>query len=284
MTMFSLHAQLHPKELRIKKATLFTKKSKYFLERPQPAATGAGWVNFSYNAPPEQECCVNHINSVLALRTQQLQKTTKPFNARGSRVLRCEHCLLPQADCLCAKKPQPCARSAFLLLMYTGECFKPTNTGRLIADVASDNHAFVWDRTQPDPALLALLADPRYQPIVIFPTQYAEPSRCIDQPVTDGKIPLFIMLDGTWREAKKMFNKSPYLAAFPVLGIQPATASCYQLREAAHLHQLCTAEVAVEILKLADDHQAAAALAEYFQQFRQHYIAGKPHLNFITAD
>lgn len=226
---------------------------------------------------------MNHINSVLALRTQQLQKTTKPFNARGSRVVRCEHCLLPVADCLCAKKPQPCARSAFLLLMYTGECFKPTNTGRLIADVAADNHAFVWDRTQPDPALLALLADPRYQPIVIFPTQYAEPSRCIDKPVADDRIPLFIMLDGTWREAKKMFSKSPYLASFPVLGIQPETASCYQLREAAHLHQLCTAEVAVEILKLADDHSAATALAEYFQQFRQHYIAGKPHLNLITT-
>lgn len=125
---------------------------------------------------------MNHINSVLALRQQELQRTTKPFNARGSRVVRCDHCLLPQADCICFAKPEPCAKSALLFLMYTGECFKPTNTGRLIADVAMDNHAFVWDRTEPDPALLALLADPQYQPVVIFPTQYAEPERCINQP------------------------------------------------------------------------------------------------------
>ncbi len=220
-------------------------------------------------------------NSVLALRLKELQRTTKPFNARGSRVIRCESCLLPKPDCICAAKPAATAKSAFLFLMYTGECFKPTNTGRLIADVAAENFAFVWDRTQPDPALLALLANPRYRPIIIFPTQYAEPARCLEQVEwQQDKIPLFIMLDGTWREAKKMFVKSPYLDQFPVLGIQPEAASSYQLREAAHLHQLCTAEVAVEVLKLAGDHQAAADLASYFATFRRQYIIGKPHLTF----
>lgn len=228
------------------------------------------------------ETFVNHINSVLALRLQELQRTTKPFNARGSRVVRCDHCLLPTADCICFAKPQPCAKSAVLFLMYTGECFKPTNTGRLIADVAMDNHAFVWDRTAPNPALLALLADPQYQPVVIFPTQYAEPERCISQPTpAEGKKTLFILLDGTWREAKKMFSKSPYLNQFPVLGIQPTEASNYQLREAAHLHQLCTAEVMIEVLKVDGDEAAAAQLADYFHTFRKHYMAGKPHLDFL---
>ena len=197
---------------------------------------------------------------MLELRQRELAKTTKPFNARGSKVIRCDGCLLPKADCICAAIPAPSARSAFLFLMYTGECFKPTNTGRLIADVAADNHAFVWDRTEPDPDLLALLNNPDYQPIVIFPTQYAVPERCITEVNPTGKTPLFILLDGTWREAKKMFSKSPYLDPFPVLGIQPLQASSYQLREAAHLHQLCTAEVAIEVLKLAGDLAAATAL------------------------
>jgi len=223
---------------------------------------------------------VTHINSVLALRERELKKTTRIFRARGSKVIRCDQCLLPKADCVCAAKPAPSARSAFLFLMYTGEAYKPSNTGRLIADIAEQNYAFVWDRTQPDPELLALLQQPQFQPIVVFPQQYAAAERCIDQVSTNGKIPLFIMLDGTWREAKKMFRASPYLDQFPVLGIQPEQASSYQLREAAHDHQLCTAEVAVEILKLAGDDQASADLAQYFQTFRKHYIAGKPHLTF----
>lgn len=198
--------------------------------------------------------------------------------------MRCEQCLLPAADCICARKPDIISHSAFCFIMYTGECYKPSNTGRIIADVIADNHAFVWDRTRPDAAMLALLSDTRYAPIVVFPQQYAEPERCIDSPLTlvtvqSGKIPLFVMLDGTWREAKKMF-KSPYLAKLPVLGIQPQQASSYQLREAAHLHQLCTAEVAIEVLKLANDAAAATALAVYFDVFRRAYITGKPHLNF----
>jgi hypothetical protein len=56
------------------------------------------------------------------------------------------------------------------------------------------------------------------------------------------------------------------------------------LREAAHLHQLCTAEVAIEVLKLATDHAAASALADYFQRFRKHYIAGKPHLSLMAME
>lgn len=230
---------------------------------------------------------MSHINSVLKLRTQELAKATRVFLARGSKVKRCEHCLLPRAECICAAKPLVNSSSAFCFIMYTGECYKPSNTGRIIADVIADNHAFVWDRTQPDAAMLALLNDARYVPIVVFPQQYAEAGRCINSPleltaVQSGKIPLFVMLDGTWREAKKMF-KSPYLANLPVLGIQPQQGSSYQLREAAHLHQLCTAEVAIEILKLANDTAAAIALTEYFAVFRRAYIVGKPHLNFTES-
>nr|WP_245217472.1 DTW domain-containing protein [Rheinheimera maricola] len=228
-----------------------------------------------------------HLNSVLTLRQRELAKATRVFNARGSKVKRCEHCLLPAAECICAARPSVISNSAFCFIMYTGECYKPSNTGRIIADVIADNHAFVWDRTQPDAAMLALLNDARYAPIVVFPQQYAQAERCISSPlelsaVQDKKIPLFIMLDGTWREAKKMF-KSAYLANLPVLGIQPEQGSRYQLREAAHLHQLCTAEVAVEVLQLANDSAAAAALAEYFALFRRAYIVGKPHLNFTES-
>ena len=226
-------------------------------------------------------------NSVLNLRTQELAKATRVFNARGSKVKRCEQCLLPATDCICASKPCVSSHCAFCFIMYTGECYKPSNTGRIIADVIADNHAFVWDRTKPDATLLALLANPDYAPIVVFPQQYAEAGRCINSPlelvaVRNGKIPLFIMLDGTWREAKKMF-KSPYLATLPVLGIQSEQGSRYQLREAAHLHQLCTAEVAIEVLKLANDNAAAEALAQYFAVFRRAYIVGKPHLNFTES-
>lgn len=221
-------------------------------------------------------------NAILNLRRQELAKATRVFNARGSKVIRCDSCLLPQTDCICAAKPEPVARAAFCFIMYTGECYKPSNTGRLICEVAADNHAFVWDRTKPDASMLALLKNPKYAPVVVFPEQYAAPERCLSHAqalaaATADRIPLFVMLDGTWREAKKMF-RSPYLAELPVLGIHPEQASDYLLREAAHLHQLCTAEVAIAVLDMAQEPIAAQALTQYFQVFRQAYLKGKPHL------
>lgn len=226
-----------------------------------------------------------HINSVHILRQQQLALSTKEFRARGYKVKRCEHCLIPEKKCICAQRPSISSNSAFCLVMYKNEYYKPTNTGKLIADVLPDNYAFRWDRVAPHPALIALLNNPQYAPILVFPQQYAAAQRCIESPkdlvaIQRGKTPLFIMLDGTWREASKMF-KSPIFSALPVLGIQPEKASSYQLREAAHSHQLCTAEVAIQILKLWEDNLAANALEDYFQQFRKAYIAGKAHLTLI---
>lgn len=220
----------------------------------------------------------------MALRKRELAKTRKPFMARGSKVKRCENCLLPLTGCICAQKPAALQGSAFCFVMYWGEAFKPSNTGRLVADVMHDNHAFLWDRTQPDPALLTLLQDPRYEPVLVFPHQYATPERCVDTVTTlpgvlAGKTPLYVMLDGTWREAKKMF-KSPCFKPLPVLGLAPLLASRYQLREAAHKHQLCTAEVASMILDLGGEPHAAGLLTQYFEVFRRSYIAGKPHMQF----
>ena len=217
-------------------------------------------------------------NSVLALRKRELVKSTRPFLARGGKVIRCQACLLPEQNCICAHVPTPQAESVFVLLMFKGECYKPTNTGRLIADVAKSSYAFTWQRTEPDAKFLALINDQQYQPIIVFPHDYAEPQRCIHEVPSSGKTPLFIMLDGTWREARKMFRKSEYLQTFPVLGIKPEAQSAYKLREAAHGYQLCTAEVGVEVLKVAGEQQAAATLTHYFNVFRHHYVKGKPHL------
>jgi DTW domain-containing protein YfiP len=238
-----------------------------------------------YSSLSVNEILLPHINTVHVLRKQQLVLSTKDFRARGYKVKRCEQCLIPEKKCICAMRPIIKSNCAFCLVMYKNEYYKPTNTGKLIADVIPDNYAFRWDRVAPDPALIELLNNPKYTPILVFPQQYAEAERCIDSPkdladIQQSKTPLFVMLDGTWREASKMF-KSPSFAKLPVLGIQPEKASSYQLREAAHNHQLCTAEVAIEILKMAEDNQAAEALREYFHQFKKAYIAGKAHLTLI---
>ncbi|SQJ10827.1 Uncharacterized conserved protein [Serratia rubidaea] len=216
-------------------------------------------------------------NAVLRLRQLRLDRATRPFLARGCRVARCQGCLLPQKNCLCDTITPQSADSRFCLIMFGAEPLKPSNTGRLIADILPDTQAFLWSRTEVDPALLAAINDPHRQPYVVFPASYADAGRPVySQLPASGKPPLFIMLDGTWSEARKMFRKSPYLNQFPVFSLDVAAASDYQLREASRAEQHCTAEVAAALLQKAGDDAAALGLSQHFSYFRQRYLAGKP--------
>ena len=83
-------------------------------------------------------------NAVLRLREQRLARSTRPFLARGSRAIRCQTCLLPKRHCICATREIHQATSRFCLVMFDTEPMKPSNTGRLIADVLPDKQAFLW--------------------------------------------------------------------------------------------------------------------------------------------
>ncbi|MES0299998.1 tRNA-uridine aminocarboxypropyltransferase [Citrobacter sedlakii] len=223
-------------------------------------------------------------NAVLKLRAERLARATRPFLARGNRIRRCQRCLLPLKLCLCATLSPSWAKSRFCLVMFDTEPMKPSNTGRLIADTLPDTAAFQWSRTEPPQALLDLVQDPAYQPMVVFPASYASEEReVILAPPTD-KPPLFIMLDGTWPEARKMFRKSPYLDHLPVISVDLSRLSAYHLRGIHAEGQYCTAEVAIALLDLAGDTDAAGALGEHFSRFKTRYLAGKTqHQGSVTA-
>lgn len=216
-------------------------------------------------------------NAVLTLRAQRLAKSTRPFLARGNRVVRCQRCLLPLPHCLCPTIIPVPARSQFCLVMFDTEPMKPSNTGRLIADILPETTAFQWSRTQPPQALLDTVNRQDVQPLVVFPEHYASQGRqVLTTPPLSGKPPLFIMLDGTWTEAAKMFRKSPWMDRFPVMSLNVTRPSRYSLRESPGAGQHCTAEVAIALLEQAGDQRAANGLQTHFDTFRSRYLAGKP--------
>jgi DTW domain-containing protein YfiP len=226
-------------------------------------------------------------HAVARLRTARLAQLTKPFVARGSRAERCPGCRLLPSHCLCALRPvlHAPARAGVCLLMGDIEALKPSNTGWLIADVLPDTHAFGWARTSVDPALLALLADPQWQPYLVFPGEFVPPERVVSSLAPQlAKRPLFVLLDATWAEARKMFLKSPYLNHLPVLSLQPQEASNYQLRRSTRDDHLCTSEVAALCLALAGDTQAAQTLDAYLAVFSQHYLLARAHLPLNLED
>lgn len=103
-------------------------------------------------------------------------------------------------------------------------------------------------------------------------------------PVPQPKRPLFVLLDATWSEARKMFRKSPYLAHLPVLSLQPEHLSRYQLRRSRRDDHFCTSEVAALCLELADDTHAAHTLDAYLDVYTHHYLRAKQQLPLHPDD
>jgi len=235
-------------------------------------------------------------------RLHQFRKSlsTTIYKARGQRVKRCELCRLAEEYCICAISPQKNSvktNVGFLLLMYDTEVLKPSNTGKLIADLIPDTFAFLWSRTTKNDELLAVLNDQKWQPFVVFPKEYADENREVHSRkiVCDtGKRPLFIMLDGSWREAKKMFRKSPYLDKFPLVSFDPQTLlndeitaknqfvaenkrspvgenSRYTVRKTALEHQFSTAEVAARVLEMSGEKHNGHLLDLWFDVFNYQY-------------
>jgi len=228
-------------------------------------------------------------HAVARLRAALAADDKRPRLDRGEpRKPRCDDCRLSPAHCACALRPHVPTHAGVCLLMAEFEALKPSNTGWLVADVVPDTHAFAWSRTLVDPSLLALLAEPRWQPVVVFPGEFARPERVVTDLPPDSSAqprrPLFILLDGTWAEARKAFRKSPFLDRFPVLSLDPAQLSRYRLRRAWHEHHLCTAEIAALCLAMAGDTHAAQALEAWLDVFSERYVCAKQSVPADEAD
>ncbi len=216
----------------------------------------------------------------------RLARSAKPFLARGGpRGARCPGCRLVPSHCICGLCAALPTQAGMCLLMADTEPLKPSNTGWLIADVVADTFAFGWARTAVDPALLVLLADPQWQPYVVFPGEFVAPERVVSQllpattaTATPPRRPLFILLDATWPEARKMFRKSPYLDHLPVLSLQADQLSRYRLRRSTRDDHFCTSEVAALCLALAGEAHAAQTLEAYLDVFTHHYLQAKHQL------
>ncbi len=228
-------------------------------------------------------------HAVSRLRSARVARSSKPFLARGGpRGERCAGCRLIPSHCICALRPSVPVRAGVCLIMADIEPLKPSNTGWLIADVVADTFAFSWARTAVDPALLALLADPQWQPCLVFPGELADGGRVVNglqpQLASVGKRPLFVLLDATWPEARKMFRKSPYLDHLPVLNLQSEQLSNYRLRRSQSDDHFCTSEVAALCMALAGEPHAAQILEAYLHVFTNHYLRAKQQLPVDMED
>ncbi|MGB2079710.1 MAG: tRNA-uridine aminocarboxypropyltransferase [Vibrio sp.] len=196
----------------------------------------------------------------------------------------CPRCRL-QHQCLCDQIPALNSQLSFALLTHPNEVKRSTNSGQLIADVLPNNqvHLHIWQRKEPPEELIKQLKSDAYLPVLLYPNENSQtPEQIkvkleIKKQSTASSSPklLFIILDATWQEAKKILNKSSWLDDVCHLKLEPTAASSYALRRNQKQGHLCTCEVGIELLKQFDEPENAAKLDKYMQAYFAHFEADR---------
>jgi hypothetical protein len=221
---------------------------------------------------PFEKTCFQH------LRDRCIAESTTEFLARGKSVIRCERCQLGAHACICPWQPRLTSGVEFVLLLHRIEIFKPTNTGRLIADVfPAQTHAFCWSRTEPEQPLLDLLGDSKRQCFLVFPAdtpQAKAKARGVFTKIPQNdKIKTFILLDATWKQSGRMFHLSRWLEDVPCVTLPKGVLRGYAVRKSHQDDYFSTAEAAALCLQMVDEPANSNALLDYFQLFNEHYLA-----------
>ena len=149
-----------------------------------------------------------------------------------------------------------------VLLTHERELDRPTSTSRVVKDVLQDTCEVIpWKRTEPASQFQSVLSPG--DTALVYKTEQGSPIESLDA------IKHFIVLEGTWQEARKIYNRSPYLKQYKIMQIEPTVKSRYTMRRNQVSSGLCTAETVIEILRLKEQYKLADKLLERFTEFQQ---------------
>ncbi|CAH2030104.1 tRNA-uridine aminocarboxypropyltransferase [Trichlorobacter ammonificans] len=145
----------------------------------------------------------------------------------------------------------------FTLLTHFKEFPKRSNTGRMVLEVLGNAAEQVrWERTRPPEQLLREIE--AGDVALVYPGRGDEPAADL------SGISQFIIIDGTWHEARHIHQRSPYLQRARRVALKPGKASRYNLRKNQKEAGLCTAECVIEILRCLGENATAERLEQVF--------------------
>ncbi|WP_299692050.1 DTW domain-containing protein [uncultured Vibrio sp.] len=178
-------------------------------------------------------------------------------------------------QCICHLIPSAQSQTELVLLTHENELSRDTNTGKLLQQSLHQCQPMVWHRKTPPAELIALLEDETRQPFLLFPSAQSIECQQAVMTIAKHRQPLFIILDGTWQEAKKMLNKSSWLQSVPQVHLNISSESSYTLRRNQDSGHLCTCEVGIALLETLGESEDAQQINDYFQHYLKVFHADK---------
>ncbi|SDS68647.1 DTW domain-containing protein YfiP [Halopseudomonas xinjiangensis] len=182
---------------------------------------------------------------------------------------RCEACARPSSRCLCSTIPRLHSSTRMLIIQHPSERHHALNTARFLAAGLVNAELHVVEHIAPGSALYSQLADPARRTEVLFPG----PGASSLARAADPREHQLVLLDGTWRKARKLLHLNPILAVLPQVALAAGLASRYRLRKAPAPGALSTIEAGVAALEVLEPDKSFQALLRPFDRLIEEQIA-----------
>lgn len=157
----------------------------------------------------------------------------------------CSDCDFLKSRCLCDTLKNIPNNTHLIVLQHPSESKHPLNTVRIMKKSFKEMTVMVGEDFSNDLKLNTLLCDTKNECALLYPGPASE---VLDEK-SNKTITHLILIDGTWRKAKKIFLLSKNLQTLPAIKLNPEENSEYRIRKSPTEGALSTLEASVEALK-----------------------------------
>ena len=166
----------------------------------------------------------------------------------------CYVCRRAKMNCLCGSVNPFATRTRFVILMHDKEAHKQrTGTPRLARLCLTNSELIVGTDFSRNERVNALIKDPAYSPFVLYPGPDAVNLKTLGaDALPEGKTLLVFVIDGTWRGARSLLNKSPNVRALPRLSFSGRYVSQFKIKKQPMEHCVSTIEAIYYLCREAE--------------------------------
>lgn len=193
----------------------------------------------------------------------------------------CYRCFWPRALCWCGTVTPIDTRTKLVILMHPKE-YKEEKaaTGRLTHLCLKNSEIHMGVNFDGNHAVQTLINDPLNFPMLLYPCTGALNISDAVFPcgLLQGRRLLVVLLDATWRNAAKMFKRSPTLQKLPRLMFNPREKSRYVIKQQPHDWCLSTIEATHELLMALEkagleSYERPGQMLDLFDRMQQYQIS-----------
>jgi DTW domain-containing protein YfiP len=196
-------------------------------------------------------------------------------------------CALPPGYCLCEEVPHVAARTQIVVVRHIRELEKPSGTTR-IAALALPSLTIVEYRDEPGARLPDWIAERPYaQGVLVEPPEGVgarlaalegaallfPTGRALAELTTRPRT--LVVLDGTWRQARAMYQRIPGAARLPALQLVSAASEMTRLRRPIREGERSTLEAIADALDELEGESVARPLRTLHARFVTQHLASR---------